>query len=143
MVKAVWGSCWVIWCSDLLRFTSCRYNATQIAYYSTKSEWSTASSKHQSTALDIEDDDTDRPIKYSTSKSATMRIDEYRDPQGDRFPWYQGYIVSASLAVFLIYFCILREENDIDLILDTDLQESLNKVQRELTEKENAKLKSK
>lgn len=70
-----------------------------------------------------------------------MRFNEYRDPIGDRYPWYQGYIISACLAVFLIYFCILREENDIDLVLNTDLQVSLDKAQKDLMEKE--KLKSK
>jgi len=70
-----------------------------------------------------------------------MRIDEYRDPLGDMFPWYQGYIVSASLAVFLIYFCILREENDIDLMLDTDLQTTLNKVQKEVEQENKPKSK--
>jgi len=81
------------------------------------------------------------PIKYSTSKAATMRIDEYRDPFGDMFPWYQGHIISASLAVFLIYFCILREENDIDLILDTDLQTTLTKVQKAVEQENESKSK--
>lgn len=134
----------------MLRFSSCRYNIPQIAN-GVRSKWetalskdqNTALSKNQSTALETEDDVTDQPIKYSTSKAATMRIDEYRNPVEDNYPWYQGYIVSASLAIFLIYFCILREENDIDLILDTDLQVSLNKVQKDLMEKENVKLKSK
>lgn len=37
--------------------------------------------------------------------------------------WFQPYVVSGSLAVFLIYFCILREENDIDTKLDRSLFE--------------------
>lgn len=124
-----------------MEFFSCRYNVPQIAH-GVRSKWDAVSSKDQSTALEAEDDDADQPIKYSTSKAAAMRIDEYRDPIGDKYPWYQGLIVSASVAVFLIYFCILREENDIDLILNTDLQESLNRVQKEV-EKENASSKSK
>lgn len=35
--------------------------------------------------------------------------------------WFQPYVISGSLAVFLIYFCILREENDIDHKLDRSL----------------------
>lgn len=87
-----------------------------------------------------DDDDVNQPIKYSTSKAATMRIDEYRDPYGDDYPWYQSFSISLSLTVFLGYFCILREENDIDLILDTDLGESLSRAEKELTEKKNIKV---
>ncbi|XP_024884965.1 uncharacterized protein LOC112463035 [Temnothorax curvispinosus] len=119
-----------------------RYNAPQVAY-SVRSKWDTVSSKYQSTALESEDDGADRPIKYSTSKAATMRIDEYRDPIGDKYPWYQGMVISTSIAVFLVYFCILREENDIDMLLDTDLGESLSKMQKELEEKQNVKVKLK
>ncbi|XP_077262670.1 uncharacterized protein LOC143897705 [Temnothorax americanus] len=118
-----------------------RYNAPQVAR-SVRSKWDTVSSKDQSTALESEDDGADHPIKYSTSKAATMRIDEYRDPIGDKYPWYQGMVISTSLAVFLGYFCILREENDIDMILGTDLGESLSKMQKELEEKQNVKVKS-
>lgn len=28
--------------------------------------------------------------------------------------WYEPYVIMTSLSVFLIYFCVLREENDID-----------------------------
>lgn len=128
-----------------LRFTSCRYNVPRITH-SIRNKSDTISSKDQSTVLETEDDD--QPIRYSTSKAASMRIDEYRDPIGDIYPWYQGYIISACLTVFLVYFCILREENDIDLLLYTDLQETLNNVHKEMEKKqkelvENARLKSK
>lgn len=36
-------------------------------------------------------------------------------------PTYSPYIVHVSLAVFLIYFLYLREENDIDDLLKRDL----------------------
>lgn len=36
-------------------------------------------------------------------------------------PWFQTYVVCGSVAIFLIYFCILREENDIDLELGKSL----------------------
>lgn len=92
------------------------------------------STKDLRTPLETENDD--QPIKYSTSKAATMRIDEYRDPQGDKYPENQGIIISLSLAVFLIYFCILREENDIDLLLNTDLQTVLNNAEKNTLEKD-------
>ncbi|XP_011861975.1 PREDICTED: uncharacterized protein LOC105558728 [Vollenhovia emeryi] len=112
--------------------------------HSVRSKWDTVPSKKHNTAVEAEaEDDVDEPIKYSTSKAATMRIDEYRDPDGDRTPWYQGYIVSASMAIFLGYFCILREENDIDLMLYTDLGQSLSKVQQAVEKKDNIKPTSK
>jgi len=86
------------------------------------------------------EDDLDKPIKYSMSKAATMRIEEYRNPYKDS-PWYQGYVVSASLVAFLIYFCILRDENDIDNLIYCDLNETLSRVKKE--EEEKLKLKSK
>ncbi|XP_011066058.1 PREDICTED: protein CCSMST1 [Acromyrmex echinatior] len=110
-----------------------RCNVRQISHNS-KNRWDEVASRNQSTTLESEDD-FDKPIKYSTSKAATMRIEEYRDPYGDSRPWYQGYVVSASLAVFLIYFCILREENDIDNLIYCDLNETLSKVKREEEEK--------
>lgn len=86
---------------------------------------------------ETDSDVTDQPIKYSSSKAATMRINEYRDPYGDedKEPWYQVYSVLISMAAFLIYFCILREENDIDAILYNDLEDTLKKIEKEKIEK--------
>lgn len=93
-----------------------------------------ASSEDHYRLSETDNDATNQPIKYSSSKAAAMRTTEYRDPYGDSVPWYQSYSVLASISVFLIYFCILREENDIDLMLDNELGDSLkqfdNKVER-------------
>lgn len=67
-----------------------------------------------------------------------MRTSEYRIPDSDK-PWYQGPIISLSLTVFLIYFCILREENDIDLMLDKDLGDHLTDFEKRLAEKNASK----
>lgn len=29
-------------------------------------------------------------------------------------PWYQPYVVLCSIITFLLYFCVLREENEAD-----------------------------
>lgn len=81
------------------------------------------------------DDITKQPLKYSTSKAATMRINEYRDPYGDEVPWYQPYSIIFSFSIFLIYFCILREENDIDLMLSNELGDTLKQFDNRLAEK--------
>ncbi|CAL7934907.1 unnamed protein product [Xylocopa violacea] len=62
---------------------------------------------------DYEYDEYDQPIKFSTSKAATFPA-AYTTSEAQNRPWYQGMVVSGSLAVFMIYFCLLREENDID-----------------------------
>lgn len=58
-------------------------------------------------------DEFDVPIKFSTSRAAKApavhTIGRYNN-----YPAYQSTLISTSLAVFLLYFCVLREENDID-----------------------------
>jgi hypothetical protein len=54
----------------------------------------------------------DEPVKflgsnaslYQTSRSRTGSVNP------DEVPWFQTYVVVGSVAIFLIYFCILREE---------------------------------
>ncbi|XP_012534479.1 uncharacterized protein LOC105835581 [Monomorium pharaonis] len=110
-----------------------RYNVLRVTP-NIRSKWNTVSSKNQNVTLEDDDID-DQPIKYSTSKAATMRVDEYRNPDGDNIPWYQDYCMTISMAVFLIYFCILREENDLDEMLNTDLGDSLRRTQKEMEKK--------
>lgn len=57
----------------------------------------------------------DEPIKYSTSDAAKWKT--AYSTSGElyfKFPRIQPPVVAFSLAAFLIYFCILREENDLD-----------------------------
>lgn len=61
---------------------------------------------------DEDDDDYDKPYIYSTSKAATYSARQTID--GRSRPAFEGLIISLSIAVFFIYFGILREENDID-----------------------------
>ncbi|KAG7210431.1 hypothetical protein KM043_011963 [Ampulex compressa] len=67
-------------------------------------------------------DNPDKPIVYSKSLAATWKAAHTRKPQSD-MPWYGAFVISFSTAVFLIYFCILREENDIDEMLKQDLSD--------------------
>ncbi|XP_071870720.1 uncharacterized protein [Bombus fervidus] len=61
---------------------------------------------------DEDDDDYDKPYKFSTSKAATYPARYTID--GRIRPNYEGIIIGLSLTAFFIYFGILREENDID-----------------------------
>ncbi|XP_076680311.1 uncharacterized protein LOC143375264 [Andrena cerasifolii] len=58
-------------------------------------------------------DEFDVPIKYSTSRAAKApavhTIGRYSN-----YPAHQTIVISMSLTVFLLYFCVFREENDID-----------------------------
>lgn len=82
------------------------------------------------------DDDIEgtRPITYSKSKAANMAVDEYRIPHKD-VPSYQPIVVMISLAAFLVYFCILREENDIDALMYVNLETSLKRCETEHNKK--------
>ncbi|XP_072387807.1 uncharacterized protein [Diabrotica undecimpunctata] len=64
----------------------------------------------------------DRPVKFSASpashyKAESSRTGVHYEPR----LWYEPYVIIASLSVFLIYFLILREENDIDAELSRSL----------------------
>lgn len=64
----------------------------------------------------------DKPIKFTTSKAFAGRKvhDKFANRAGGgnsrsyKTPDIQAFSVIFSVAVFLIYFCILREENDLD-----------------------------
>ncbi|PNF16895.1 hypothetical protein B7P43_G04724 [Cryptotermes secundus] len=60
-------------------------------------------------------DELDKPVEYSKSKAYTWKAQKTRSGGHlDNYPSYQPYIVSGCLTVFLLYFCVFREENDID-----------------------------
>merc|ERR1711976_429754 len=56
----------------------------------------------------------DTPLKYSKSAAADFStLDDLKGEIPDA-PWYQPISVTISLAAFLVYFLMLREENDLD-----------------------------
>ncbi|XP_011184605.1 uncharacterized protein LOC105213453 [Zeugodacus cucurbitae] len=61
------------------------------------------------------------PIKFFGSQAATWRARDTRSGGSEDTLWFQPYVISGSLAVFLLYFCILREESDIDKRLEGNL----------------------
>lgn len=46
-------------------------------------------------------------------------------------PWYQPYSVIGSVAAFMIYFCILREESDIDTEFSKTLYDRIKGLEKE------------
>ncbi|XP_073812609.1 uncharacterized protein [Musca autumnalis] len=80
------------------------------------------------------------PINYFGSDAATWRAKDTRSGGSDEHLWYQPYVISGSLAIFLLYFCLLREESDIDLKLEGSLYEhvqGLEEVQLSMNYKYN------
>lgn len=67
--------------------------------------------------------DLNRPIKFVGSQAHAFQSKLGRSGAGsfEDAPWYQMYSVVFSTAIFLIYFCILREESDVDLELEKNL----------------------
>lgn len=70
-------------------------------------------------------DPNDEPIKF-TESGAIHGIADIRRIDRDKKPWYQGLVCAASIVVFLVYFCVLREENDVDQMFDKDLYETVH-----------------
>lgn len=77
------------------------------------------------------ENDDDRPVKFSTSGASRWRAEVSRSGIGTSRLWYEPYVILASLAVFLIYFGILREENDYDLELSKTLYSRIEGLEEE------------
>ncbi|XP_015369294.1 PREDICTED: uncharacterized protein LOC107165529 [Diuraphis noxia] len=72
------------------------------------------------------DAELDKPVKYTTSPAHNWKAQYSRIGSKAEFgPWYEAHVVSASLIIFMVYFFIIREENDLDLLLDKPLSETL------------------
>ncbi|XP_023212099.1 uncharacterized protein LOC111614955 [Centruroides sculpturatus] len=61
--------------------------------------------------------DDDQPIKFSSSKAANWKAKNSLEGVQSDTPKSQGFVIAICLSTFLIYFCVLREENDIDEML--------------------------
>merc|ERR1711976_325235 len=68
---------------------------------------------------------TEEPLQYSKSKAHDWKSYESFTPPRKDYPWYQTYVIVGSVSAFLIYFCVLREENDIDETLSVSLFERI------------------
>lgn len=95
--------------------------AVQVALFNRSSTFAKESSNKASNEVE------DAPIKYFGSQAASWSARQsHRNPNyGDEL-WYQPLVISGSLAVFMIYFCILREENDVDAKLSMSLYDRID-----------------
>lgn len=75
--------------------------------------------------------DSDQPVTYSTSKAAAWKAEQsFRSPNYDKVPDAQRWSVLASLTAFLLYFLVLREENDFDQYLARPLTETVPDLEK-------------
>jgi hypothetical protein len=74
----------------------------------------------------LDDELLNKPLKYTTSPANKWKAEHSRIGSKAEFgPWYEPHIVSASVILFMLYFFVLREENDIDMMLDKPLTDIL------------------
>ncbi|CAK1546961.1 unnamed protein product [Leptosia nina] len=70
------------------------------------------------------------PVKFSTSPAAKARpVPVLSKPSNA--PWYQPYSVICSVAVFMLYFCVIREENDIDTEFNKTLYDRFKGLEKQ------------
>lgn len=75
-------------------------------------------------------DEENEPIKYSETKAAKWRAENTRAGPPNDAPWFQPYVISASLAVFMLYFFVLREESDVDKEFDKTLYDRISGLEQ-------------
>ena len=75
----------------------------------------------------------DAPVKFSSSNAKKWdSMDTFYPERARRQPMSQPFIVIGSVVVFLIYFCVLREPNEIDEMLERPLEQNVPNV-KEMT----------
>ncbi|XP_060802925.1 uncharacterized protein LOC106142650 [Amyelois transitella] len=74
--------------------------------------------------------DENAPVKFSTSPAAKKTVMPVMRKTSN-MPWYQPYSVVGSIAVFLLYFCVLREESDLDLEFNKTLYDRIKGLEKE------------
>lgn len=76
---------------------------------------------------------TDEPVKYSTSKAKTWdSINSFTSVTSRTQPTSQPFIVAISTFIFLAYFILIREENDLDKKVSKPLEENVPNI-KEMT----------
>ncbi|XP_020780020.2 ubiquinol-cytochrome-c reductase complex assembly factor 4, partial [Boleophthalmus pectinirostris] len=106
-----------------------QYNTTTVRLSSVRPL--ALSSQLETGSKKTSDEQTDEPIKFSTSKAShrTWKVDRSMGSQFSR-PWRKVLPISIFFSVFLLW-CVLRGHSDVDTQLDRPLYESLPSLQPE------------
>ncbi|KAL3875513.1 hypothetical protein ACJMK2_033459 [Sinanodonta woodiana] len=75
--------------------------------------------------------DKDQPLPYMSVRKTQEKMNK-EFVMRESAPPYQGFSVWISLVVFMVYFFILREENDLDELLSQDLSVRLSEVEEQV-----------
>lgn len=59
-------------------------------------------------------DELDTPVKFTSSAAREWKAKTSRVGYESVRLWYEPYVIVVSLTIFMVYFGILREENDVD-----------------------------
>ena len=94
---------------SLLRSYDKAINRPQMLQYSQKSSSQTNNAE--------KDADAEIPVKFTSSAAADFDAMKVRAGSRTNRAEYEHIIVRVSVVVFMVYFCVLREENDIDASL--------------------------
>lgn len=81
-----------------------------------------------------EEIDLDAPVKFSTSRAATWKSRvtySGRQTEVNQRPWYEPISVTVSVTIFLVYFCYLREENDVDTKFSKTLYDHISGLEEQ------------
>ncbi|CAH1389843.1 unnamed protein product [Nezara viridula] len=76
----------------------------------------------------VQNSTSDEPVKFTASKASQWKASYTRsgdEKEKDEAAWFEPYVVSLSIIVFMLYFCVLREENDVDEMLGTSLYDRI------------------
>lgn len=79
--------------------------------------------------IKLVEEDVDHPVRYSKTKAYTYLARNSRYMEHN-WPDCQPYVIVFSLTIFMIYFCILREENDLDEMIYMPLETRLQEIEK-------------
>lgn len=94
------------------------------------SKFSAFDQNHSVQKLQIEDDDENKPLDYFGSQASSWQAFSTRSGTVEGQLWYQPYVIMVSVVAFLVYFCMLREESDIDRKLEGNLFDKVPGLER-------------
>ena len=78
----------------------------------------------------------DAPLPFSKSKAASWSAkSSFSGKQSvEEEPWYQPLVISISIGAILLWFCVLREENDLDRELEKTLYDRVDGLEEKQLE---------
>lgn len=75
-------------------------------------------------------EDLNKPIDFLQSPAAQWKAQWSTKGVKDDSPWFEPWVILASVTIFMVYFCYLREESDIDQSLKQPLYDSVPEIEQ-------------